>query len=201
MRDMSKTKNKTNYKYILYLVCIIFLLFFLSIGIILFVKNYTGFFGPKVSEDDVIYKSDSNTVIIKNILSVEDQFGKTIMDDNGGSYGYLEFSVENTQDTKRNYQIYVTKNVVFQKEINSKYMRFYLTDDSDNALGVYQNGKLPSYVDLKFIKDSPNNKLIYSGTLEAKETQDFRLRVWISSNYIITNDEEVFSFKINARAV
>ena len=193
--------SKTNYKYIIYLVCIIFLLFILSIGIILFVKNYTGFMGSKVSNDDVVFKSSSNTVIIKNILSVDDQFGKNIVDDNGGSYGFLEFTLENTQDDDRNYQIYVKKSVVFEKAIDAKYLRFYLTDSEDNALGVYKNSKLPSYVDLNFIKNMPNYKLIYSGTLEAKESKDFRLRVWIASNYIITNDEEVFSFEIGARAI
>ena len=193
--------SKTNLKYIIYLVCIIILLFILSIGIILFVKKYTGFMGSKVSEDDVIYKSDSNTIIIKNILSVDDNFGRQILDDNGGSYGYLEFSLENTQDVKRNYQIYIRKNKVYGDEINSKYLRFYLTDNDNNPLGSYQNNILPSYVDLNFMNNLPNGKLLYSGSLDSKEIQDFRLRVWITSNYVITDKEEAFSFEIGARAI
>lgn len=157
--------------------------------------------GPNVSENDVIYKSDSNTIIIKNNLSVDNNFGKQISDDNGGSYGYLEFSIENTQEAKRDYQIYIRKNDVYGDEINSKYLRFYLTDGEDNPLGIFKNNKLPSYVDLNFMNNLPNGKLLYSGSLDSKETLDFKLRVWIASNYVIIDKEEAFSFEIGARAI
>ena len=138
----------------------------------------------KVNPEDVKFSSDSNTVIIKNIISVSEDFGKNISEENGGAFGYLKFSVTNKTTEKRDFQIYITKNDVASKEINSNYITFYLTDSDDNPFDNYTGNKLPTYNDL-----------------DVKEKKNFTLRVWIDDSYLVVGDEEIFSFEIGARAV
>ena len=198
---MSKTKKKAKANRFnnIYLVGIILLIFVLSTCVLLLVNN--GLLGNSVADSDVVLNSDTNTIIIKSMLAVDDSFGKSIMDDNGGSYGFIDFFVENTQNSKRKYQFYLIRQDVLGNEINSQYLRFYLTDQNDNALGIYQNNVLPSYNELNFIMDKPNAKLLYSDTLEADEVKKMRLRVWVTSNYVIKDIDESFSFEIGVRAV
>ena len=190
--------SKKNLKYILYLVFIIALLFCVSVLIVLlFKKNDTP---QEVSEDDVVFVADSNTVIIKNIISVSEDFGKTIHEENGGAFGYLEFSLINKVNEEKNNQIYITKQTPTISEINSNYITFYLTDSENNTFEPYTGNKLPSYDDFHYLEDKADSKSISTGTLKAGETKNFVLRVWIADNFVITSTEEMFSFEINARA-
>lgn len=189
---MSKYKSK----YLISLVIGIILLFIMSICIVLIFKD-----ASKVDASLVSLYSDTNTLIIKNNLPTTDEFGKTISDDNGGSFIYLDFSVENNSDKKQNYQIYLTQQFNEFNNINEGYIRLYLTDARDVALPLFEKNSVPSYVDLDYIKDKADSKSLYKGTLKASEEKKFRLRVWVADNYVISDKEEAFSFKIDARAI
>ena len=192
--------SKSNIKYILFLVAIIVILFICSIGIVLLFKD--GGNGKSVPNDkDVSFVSDSNTIIIKNIISVSDVFGKKIEEENGGAFGYLKFDVVNNTSKDKKYQIFIKKKVPTTKEINPSYVTFYLTDEKNNAMDNYLGNKLPSYDDLKYIEDKADCKSIFNGTLKKNEKKHFILRVWIAENFIVADDEESFSFEIGARAV
>lgn len=187
--------NKRNYLFTI--LVIIAFLFILSVLIVIGIKrNFSS-----VSPDDVTFDADSNTVIIKSLLTVSDEFGKTISDDNGGYYGYLEFSVTNNTDKKRNYQIYIQKNDINIKEIDENYVKFYLTDFNDHPFNKYSSNILPDYGSLNFLSDKPGCKLLYSSSLNGVETKRFKLRVWISDTYNISDEENAFTFVISARAV
>ena len=190
-------KNKI--QYILFLLFIIIVLFFCSVAFVLLIKGVKT--SPTVSDGDVSFVADSNTIIIKSILSVSKEFGKTIHEDNGGAFGYLKFEVVNQTDEVRNYQIYITKQSIAKQEINSNYMIFYLTDENDQPFEYYQKNKLPSYVDLVVIRDKPDSKLLYQGMINGSESKKFILRVWISDSYLVMGTDDTFSFEIGARAI
>lgn len=191
---MSKYKSK----YFISLVIGIILLFILSICIVFLFKGKNN---NTVDSDMVSFYSETNTAIIKNILPTTDEFGKTISDDNGGSFIYLDFSVENNCDKKQNFQIYLTQQFNELASINDGYVKFYLTDDKDVAFPSFEKNAIPSYVDLEYIKDKADSKNLYKGTLKAFEEKKFRLRVWIADSYVISDEEEAFSFEIGARAI
>lgn len=193
--------SKKKLKYIIFLVVVIFLLFICSVFLILSIKKYQDSKVAPVEENDVSFVADSNTIIIKNIISVSEDFGKSIHEENGGAFGYLEFDVVNRTNLDRNYQIYITKLDSTVKEINSSYMTFYLTNYSNVALDGFTGNKLPSFDELNYIKDKADSKRLYQGSLSANQTEHFILRVWIADNYVVSNTEESFSFEIGARAV
>ena len=60
---------------------------------------------------------------------------------------------------------------------------------------------MPTYYSFYGIKDKPASKSIYTGTLKENEKAHFVLRVWIAENYVISDLDEEFSFKIDARSI
>ncbi len=189
--------TKSNLKYIGFLVVVILLLFVCSAGIVLLLKKDI----PKVNEKDVSFVADSNTVIITSIVSVSDEFGKKIDEDNGGAFGYLHFDVVNNTNEERNYEIFITKLDTNPNKINTNYVTFYLTDGNNKALNGFTGNQLPSFNNFNVIENKPDSKSLYTGTLKANEKNSYILRVWLADNYVVSGEDESFSFEINARAV
>ena len=193
--------SRDKLKYILFLTIVIVFLFICSAGMILLIKDSNERKKPPVEEGDVSFVADTNTIIIKNIISVSEEFGKNIQDDNGGAFGYLEFDVVNNTNVERDFQVYVTKQTPTTKEINSSYIFFYLTDFSNIPFSEYTGNQVPCFNDFYYIKNKTDSKSIFQGTLKANDTAHFILRVWIADNFTISNTEETFSFEIGARAI
>lgn len=188
--------SSKNFRYLMLLLVIIIFLFVIAALIILFFKDNK----LLINSEDVILKSESNTIIIKSLITANDEFGKTISDDNGGYYGYLEFEVENTTDDVRNYQLFLDKSDVSSNDISDEYIKLYLTDSEDNYDSKKFDNMIPSYNDLFYLSDMPGKKLLYSGILSGNSLEKFKLRVWLSDSYNI-NDDSSFGFVVSVRAV
>ena len=189
--------TKGNLNYIVFLVIVILLLLVCSAGIVLLLKKDV----PKVNEKDVSYVADSNTIIVKSIISVSEEFGKKINEENGGAFGYLHFDVVNNSDEERNYQIYVTKLNTNPKEINSNYVTMYLTDNNNKALNGFTGNQLPSFNNLTYLENKPDSRELYTGTIKGNSKKSFIIRVWLAENYVVSEEDFSFSFEINARAI
>ncbi|MBP5678498.1 MAG: hypothetical protein J6X28_01560 [Bacilli bacterium] len=193
--------SKKNIKYILFLLFLIIVLFFCGVCFIIIVKDSMNQDNQPVKDNDVVLMAEDKTITIKNIISVSEDFGKKIDEDNNGAFGYVKFDVVNKTTYDRGYQIYITKQEPSVKEINPSYMTFYLTDLSDEPMKGYLGNKLPSYDDFKYISDKADSKSIHTGIIKGGETLHFVLRVWITDNYAVMKEEENFVFTIGARAV
>ena len=111
-----------------------------------------------------------------------------------GGYGYLKFSVKNKNQKDTNYRIYIIKNDD-TNFIDGSYINFYLSDYDDVPITGYEN-KVFKYSDLYALNDKPNARLIYNGTLGKNEEEYFVLRSWLSDDYKIQDEEELFSYDV-----
>ena len=189
--------SKKNVRYIIFLLVIIFILFLCSVFFIVLVKDHNDKKIAPVDPEDVSLVADSNTIIMKNIISVSDDFGRNIYEDNAGAFGYLEFDIKNNTNVDRDF----TKLESPVKEINPNYITFYLTNYANVAFDEFTGNKLPSYDDFHYLEDKADSKRIHEGSLAPNEEKHFILRTWIAENYVVDNTEESFSFEIHARAV
>ena len=141
-------------------------------------------------------------VEIKDTLSVSDEFGKTITNNNGGSFGYVDIEIINSIDEERNFELYVTDtNKTENSLIGPTFVKMYLTDKDDNAIGEFDSSIIPSFADLGYIKTKASSKLLLKGSLEANEQYDLKLRTWISDTYSAGDGSKSFSYEIGIRAV
>ena len=177
------------------LLFIITICFFLVLIII--------FLGKKVfssNKSDVVLVSDVSEIVVDSSLPVSDEFGRNLSDNNGGSFGYLKFSIKNESSFSRKYQIYLTKKKLSESKINGVYVKFYLTNDKDKPFVGFDKNKLLNYNDLHYINDIPESKELFVGTLKGNELENFVLRVWVAENYLSKNIRK-FAFDISVRAI
>lgn len=193
--------KKENLRYMINLIIIIVVLFACCVGFALLLKNKANDGQDPVREIDVTMVSEKNNITIKSILSVSNEFGKSITEENNGAFGYLTFDVVNNTDYDRGFEIYVTENTSSEKVINGSYIIYYLTDFTDKPVTGFTENKLPSYRNLKVLSDKADSRLLYSSMIQAGGKKQFILRTWIDDLYVIQNDNEEFSFDVRVRAV
>lgn len=128
--------------------------------------------------------NDSNVINLVDALPVSDQIGKF---DNNKVKEY-EFTISNNFTKEIKYNILIEELV---SEIDSKYLKIYLTDEYGNLLYDYNN--IP--VLESFENDELGRKIIYSNKLSTSN-KTYKLRIWVSDEYT-KNEPVTFSFKLS----
>ena len=191
---MRKVKKKSSFNLNIFL--------FTIIAVLLCVLVYFIFSTSKnnIDEADVILYADLENVSIDNSLPVNDKFGKNISDNISGGYKKVDFEIVNVSSKSKTYQLYIKKNNLNTNEINNDFVKFYLTDDKNNPIGIFDNNKVPSYRNLSYIKDKADSKVLYSDKIDKYQRKKFIIRVWVTDNYVSLSDN-YFSFDIGVRSI
>lgn len=191
---MRKVKKKSSFNLNIFL--------FTIIAVLLCVLVYFIFSTSKnnIDEADVMLYADLENVSIDNSLPVNDKFGKNISDNISGGYKKVDFEIVNVSSKSKTYQLYIKKNNLNTNEINNDFVKFYLTDDKDNPVGVFDNNKVPSYRNLSYIKDKADSKVLYTDKIDKYQRKKFIIRVWVTDNYVSLSDN-YFSFDIGVRSI
>ena len=188
-----KKKNKS----ILFISLTIIMFFFVISGLVVSLK--LGEQDQSVNKDklEVVFNSSQN-VELKNILPMSDELGKKLNNQSveKSGYGYLNITVKNRSNKKLEYNIYIIKNADTDSKINDKFIKFYLTDKSNNPVGNYGKNVVPTYLDLLSMSSLPAGRIIYSDTLEENQEKSFILRSWVSDFYNMVEEEESFDFDV-----
>lgn len=168
-------------------------------ALIVFLKP--NFDSPKVNEKDVYMEATTLSVNIKDLLSVSEEFGRTIKDDNGGSFGYVDIELINEAKEKRNFELFVTDTTIDNKKISPNYVKLYVTDENNKPLDNFDTNSSPTFSNLNYLKDKPSSKLLLKGSLDAEEHRNIILRTWISDSFVVNNGQYSFSYDLGVRAV
>lgn len=179
----------------------VFLLFIVVVGISYAVWSKT-FLGTKENSINTGYvsfsytESDTNVIKISNAVPISDANGKIL----SGEEEMFDFSVSANFAgvTSIDYEIYATPII---QTIDSDYIKVYLTDQNDNPVGFYDDADVPTYSSLE---DSSveGSKTIYTSSLTSSgEVNDYRLRIWVASNFNVPNESQQFAFKVNVVGV
>lgn len=191
---MRKVKKKSYFNLNIFLFTIIAVLLCVLIYFIFSTRK------NNIDEADVILYADLENVSIDNSLPVNDKFGKNISDNISGGYKKVDFEIVNVSSKSKTYQLYIKKNNLNTNEINNDFVKFYLTDDKNNPVGVFDNNKVPSYRNLSYIKDKADSKVLYTDKIDKYQRKKFIIRVWVTDNYISLSNN-YFSFDIGVRSI
>lgn len=164
-------------------------------------------FVPVVFSDnsnDVSLVSAVDSILLKNNLPLTDTSGKTLDASNVRKefLNEIAFSVKGIgeEDKVVKYEICLINDVTGE-EINSNYIKIYLTDNEDRPFNFYNGNAVPVYQNLKISEGRADGKVIYSDVIKGKEIKKFKLRVWLSDAYILNEMDRYFSAKIVVRKV
>lgn len=154
-----------------------------------------------VSLNDISLKTyELNEVSISNRLALSDEVGKSITSDGelDGVQNVFDFEITSNYDEEVYYEVYLTKEDLYS-EIEPEYIKLYLVDLDTGKFLNGINGSIPTYYDLRVATSDPVGRRLYYGTIGAKETKKFRLRMWLSDDYPISSDVSQFSVKIHTK--
>lgn len=191
---MRKVKKKSYFNLNIFLFTIIVVLLCVLVYFIFSTSK------NNIDEADVILYADLENVSIDNSLPVNDKFGKNISDNISGGYKKVDFEIVNVSSKSKTYQLYIKKNNLNTNEINNDFVKFYLTDDKNNPIGIFDNNKVPSYRNLSYIKDKADSKVLYTDKIDKYQRKKFIIRVWVTDNYVSLSDN-YFSFDIGVRSI
>ena len=191
---MKEEKNKK-----IVLIISLILLFVTIVGVTYAAFQYTKR-GTKENEITTgavsfVYNETSNGVTLTDAYPLKDEEGKTLSND--GAQKYFDFDVTTTigGDIVIPYFVYAVDMTEDKaSELDSDYVKIYLTDQQDKAYEGYDN--VPTYEDLDDVEgpEEVKGKLLYQDTFYESGVKDFRLRMWVSDKYEVS--EEVKKFKI-----
>ena len=183
-----------NKKQILYALIIVFVVSALSIAVVSFFNK-----GSSNADKKLSLKYNSiKSIKITNKLPISDELGKN-MNENTDIKSYVTFDVVNDNDCDLDFDIYLTKKST-KHDIRGDYIKFYLTDENDNPLEGFKKNLLPSYKDLKVLNDKPASKLLYKDSIKKNSKKSYKLRVWISDSYAISDSLEEFYANLGVRS-
>lgn len=137
-------------------------------------------------------ESDDNVIKLVSAMPISDEEGKK----SNKKTDYFEFKITNKAKIRVKYEILLEP---LANDFDGKYLKIYLTNNQDKALKGFDSD-VPVWS--KFNSTSLlGSAIIYSGYLSTKESETFRLRTWISEDYVVTDKASSFSFRINIRDI
>lgn len=195
-----KVKDSTSKKEIIISVISVLILIIAVFGISYSIWTQT-FMGSQENSINTGYisfsytESDTNVIEIHNAVPMADENGKKL----SGNNSMFDFTVSAKYAgvSSIGYEIYATPVV---QTLDGKYIKVYLTNQNDEAVSGF-DGIVPTYDSLE---DSSieGSKTIYKGDLtESGKTEDYRLRIWVSSDYNLPDTSKKFSFKVNVKGM
>lgn len=146
------------------------------------------------------YTETTNGINLQNAMPISDEVGKKL-ERSENNDGYFDFNVScSLAGTARiNYEVYATKLNV-ENPLSEEYVKMYLTDGtSDQPILGYDND-VPTYYSLKDSTAAAGSKTLYTGTFTNSGVQSFRLRMWLSDKYTVTDQSNDFKIKVNVKA-
>ena len=165
-----------------------------------FMYSKAGYKTNQISSSSIMFAYDETTngINLENAMPIADEVGMKLERDEKTS-GYFDFNVSYSSSAERsvNYEIYAT--VVDSKNLLPyKYVKVYLTDQNDNP--VFTDKPVKTFADLSKSLVDENSKQLYYGSFTKEGNKKFRLRLWVSEDYPVTEEAKSFKIKVNVNA-
>ena len=196
--------EKNNNKSVILSMFLIVMLFIAVIGLTYAIFTYSaeGKIKNKITTGTITfnYTETTNGIRLDNALPISDDIGKKLKNDSNNN-GYFDFNVSCSMAGFNNvfYEIYATKEQT-NDELEEKYVKIYLTDGTtDEPITGYKDN-IPTFDNLKKSISNEKSKQLYYGNFSSSGTQKFRLRMWISDEYMLVSNSEHFKIKVNVEA-
>lgn len=152
------------------------------------------------------YNEATNGISLTNAQPMTDNAGKILQKSDDGSgvvQGYFDFSVSANMSNgvPIAYEVYGT--VESGSTMDPKYIKVYLTDGAttEKPLDGYTGSVVPVYDGLTQAISDTKGKQLYTSSFSKSTSQQFRLRLWISSDYANAATSQTFIMRVNVATI
>ncbi len=176
----------------------------LSLLLVIIGVTYAAFSYSKVGTNEntiststisMSYTEGDNKITIDNVLPTEDEVGKTLTEEGQVFDFTVSFNIVGKSA--------IAYEVVGEKEVTSTLLdnevRIYLEKsiDGTNYSSIYEpTGYLPLEEDTD-IGAKKGEMLLDTGSVDETLTYYYRLRMWVSKDYMLTGESKFFTLRIN----
>lgn len=195
----ANSEKNTNFKYIVILIILIIVLIVLILGV-----SFAAIFYSKTGEEinkvttgtmTMSYSENTNGINLENAYPMSDDIGKTLNDENQ----YFDFTVSATLggNVIINYAITATKES--DSTLPDSSIKVYLTDKDNNEQQVLAPTKISDLtVTNNHVSSAPDGQyLLASGNFSKTISHNYRLRMWISDDYVVPDEIMTYKLRVN----
>ena len=143
------------------------------------------------------YSETTNGINLTNALPMTDGVGKALQDEDQ----YFDFTVNATiaGNTTINYAITATKEA--DSTLPESGVKLYLTnmdDDADSQIMAPTKFNAIPKTTAGEVSSAPANQAeLYNGTFNSTDSHDYRLRMWVADDYVVTGTSQTFKVRVN----
>lgn len=151
------------------------------------------------------YYEESNGISLVNAEPISDSVGKVLVKsdlEKGINNGYFDFSISSSvTGTAVNYEIYAVSDSLGEDEMDSQYVKVYLTNaDTEEAMSGY-TGVVPTFKSLPVADHDQNGRRLHYGKFDyGAGIHRYRLRIWVSEDYTVHDVTKSFQMKVHVKA-
>ncbi len=165
------------------------------------------------AKEDIVtidFKDNYNNIKLNDAMPVSDDVGKAIVpfkpssSDSYEACSVIDFSIKsNVYDSENKtveYEIYLTKDKL--STLEDQYVKLYLVNYSTDKgeLAVVNPITYQAMNEKSDIGIPLDSKLLFKGVIEGDEVNNYRLKVWLSNNYLVTQERKKFAATIGVVA-
>ena len=199
MKTNSENTANNNLKTIIILIILVLVLIVLILGI-----SFAAIFYSKTGEEvnkvttgtmTMSYSENTNGINLENAYPMSDDIGMTLNDENQ----YFDFTVSATLggNVIINYAINATKES--DSTLPDSSIKVYLTDMDNNERPVLAPTKISDLsITNNHVSSAPNGQyLLASGNFSQTVSHNYRLRMWISDDYVVQDEIMAYKLRVN----
>ena len=193
-------KKESNNKIFIVIICL-FIFIFMVIGVSMATFTYTK---EKDSVNTIStgnvslnYTENTNGIDITNAYPMSDEVGRTLTDENQ----YFDFSIDASikGDVVANYEIAAEK--VENSTLSNDEVKLYLEKETNNS---YEEVMAPKHftplTKSTELGTMAGTMLLDSGSVSKTTTINYRLRMWVDSNTVVSELEKNFGVRVSIKA-
>ena len=141
--------------------------------------------------DYIAIDPSKTALVINKPLPLADEAGRELLNKENidDDYSvYVDFFLETKEDC--NYKILINKNDD-SNSLKDEYVKIILLDGDTNQVIKKYDGA--SYLTLNQLEMYKDNYLLYESKLSKKKNRHFKLVMWTSDQYVVSNKKEYFN--------
>ena len=197
---MSDNKNDSKSK--LLIITAIIVLIIAVIGV-----SYAAIFYSKIGDEVnnvstgtivMSYTENTNGIYLTNASPMSDEVGRTLTDENL----YFDFTVNATMSGNANVDYVISASKDSYSTLEDSAVKVYLTSlNGSNEAVVLAPTKVSSLRTTNDISYVPNNQyVILESNFTKSESRNYRLRMWISDDYVLPSISQTYMMRVNVYA-
>ena len=197
---MSDDKNDSKSK--LLIITAIIVLIIAVIGV-----SYAAIFYSKIGDEVnnvstgtivMSYTENTNGIYLTNASPMTDEVGRTLTDENL----YFDFTVNATMSGNANVDYVISASKDSYSTLEDSAVKVYLTSlngtNETTVLAPTKVSSLRTTNDIFYVPD--NQYVILESNFTKSESRNYRLRMWVSDNYVLPSISQTYMMRVNVYA-